>query len=57
MKANYNSPKIMQVSILTKHLISASTTEQNVYTDDPQNPGNALIKENHSSHNIWDNEW
>jgi hypothetical protein len=57
MKAYYNTPKIIQVSILTKHLVSASTTEQNVYTDDPQNINNALVKEKDSSRDIWNDEW
>ena len=46
MKAKYEAPQMMQVSISTKHLVSASTTNENIYNDDPQDPGNALTKEN-----------
>lgn len=54
MKSTYNAPQIIQIGIRTKHLISTSTTDQDVYTDDPQNPGGALVKDKHS---IWDDEW
>ena len=45
---------MMAIVISTKYLISESQTEGNIYTDDPQPPGGALVKENHS---LWDNEW
>ena len=56
MKKRYETPQMIQVSISAKHLVSASTINQNIYNDDPQDPGNALTKEN-SDHSIWDNEW
>lgn len=56
MKKRYETPQMIQVSISTKHLVSASTINENIYNDDPQDPGNALTKEN-SNHSIWDNEW
>jgi hypothetical protein len=51
MKAKYETPQMIQVSISTKHLVSASTTNENIYNDDPQDPGNALTKEN-NDHSI-----
>lgn len=54
MKSIYKAPQAMPIEIRTKYLISTSTTDQGVYTDDPQNPGGALVKDKHS---IWDDEW
>ena len=56
MKAKYETPLMIQISISTRHLVSASTTNENIYNDDPQDPGNALTKEN-QNFSIWDNEW
>lgn len=56
MKTKYETPQMIQVSISTKHMVSASTTNENIYNDDPQDPGNALTKEN-NDHSIRDNEW
>ncbi len=44
MKTNYEAPQMDCMIIMTSDLISASTTDQDVYTDDPQSPGDALIK-------------
>lgn len=38
----------------TRHLFSTSTLNAQVYTDESQDVGGALTKENHS---IWDDEW
>ena len=56
MKAIYIEPQMIQVSIQTNDLISESTTGQDVYTDDPQDPGGALTKEI-LHHSIWDDKW
>ena len=57
MKARYETPTMIQVELHSKrHLLTASQTGQDVYTDDPQSVDNALIKEQ-SSGSIWDNEW
>ena len=56
MKAKYEAPKMIQVALQTRLLISVSETTQNVYTDDPQDVGNALIKET-TFGSIWDDEW
>ena len=55
MKTKYKAPQIAEISVLTECLLSASTLNENIYTDDPQDPGNALTKE--SSHSVWDSEW
>ena len=56
MKAKYEAPKMIQVALHTRHLFSLSDQSKNVYTDDPQDVSNALIKEN-SSKSVWDDEW
>jgi len=57
MKAKYEAPTMIQVELHSKrHLLTASQTGQDVYTDDPQSVDRALIKEQ-SSGSIWDNEW
>ncbi|MBR4129740.1 MAG: hypothetical protein IKU02_02320 [Bacteroidaceae bacterium] len=56
MKLKYKAPQMIQIEILTKHLVSESTTSQDVWTDDPQDPGGALTKEIHNR-NLWDDEW
>ncbi|MBR6129112.1 MAG: hypothetical protein IKQ07_05725 [Bacteroidaceae bacterium] len=56
MKAIYIEPQMIQVQIQTNYLISESTTDQDVWTDDPQDPDGALTKES-NHHSIWDEEW
>ena len=52
----YISPREEIIPLHLKQIIAASQTEQGVYTDDPVDPGNALIKEQ-KNNNIWDDEW
>ena len=54
MKARYEAPQTRLIEVQAVRLISESTTEQGVHTDNPQLPGNALIKERR---NIWEEEW
>ena len=54
MKAKYVAPQMEQIIIQTQYLISTSTTEQDVYLDDPQTPGSALTRDNID---FWDDEW
>lgn len=54
MKTIYEAPKMIQVLLQTRHLFSTSTLNAQVYTDESQDVGGALTKENHS---IWDDEW
>lgn len=56
MKSTYKTPLMMAIEIRTKYLISESTTNQGVHTDDPQPPGNALVKDL-SNKSVWDEEW
>lgn len=56
MKAKYEAPKMIQVALHTRLLISVSQATQNVYTDDAQDVGNAMVNESTST-NIWDDEW
>ena len=43
-----------QVTVQVERLISESTTNQKVYTDDSQSAGNALTKENDWDKDLWD---
>ena len=60
MKKNYNSPYVVVQTIFQHHIIMASNTTETetdtipYYTDDPQDPGNALSR--HRGRNIWDEE-
>ncbi|MBO7470559.1 MAG: hypothetical protein J6T78_01720 [Bacteroidaceae bacterium] len=56
MKAKYEVPQMVQVTIQARHLVSASRTNQGVYIDDPHDPGEALTIEI-QHHSIWDEEW
>jgi len=56
MRTIYIAPKMIQVTLQTRHLFSTSTINAKVYTDESQDVGNALVKES-SSRNIWDEEW
>lgn len=56
MKARYVAPKMEQVDVQLERMISESTTNQGVHTDDPQSPSNALVKED-KSYNVWDDDW
>lgn len=44
MKKKYSQPQIKVCVINHEQMIAASTIKQDVYTDDPQNPEDALIK-------------
>jgi len=55
MKAKYIVPQLVQVNVQVERMISESTTTQNVYTDDPQEPANAMTKS--QSSNLWDDDW
>ena len=44
-----------QVTVQVERLISESTTNQKVYTDDSQSAGNALTKENAWGNDVWGN--
>ena len=55
MKAKYIVPRLVQVNVQVERMISESTTTQNVYTDDPQEPANAMTKS--QSSNLWDDDW
>ena len=55
MKAKYEAPKMIQVTLQTRHLFSSSTT-QDVYTDSPMTPDQALVK-GQNSNGIWGDEW
>ena len=50
----YISPREEIISLHLIQIVAASQTDQGVYTDDPQPPGNALVKEQPS---IWNEEW
>ena len=52
----YVCPREEIIPLHLKQIIAESQTEQSVYTDDPVDPGNALVKEQQKK-NIWDNEW
>jgi len=56
MKAKYEAPMMIQVLLHPKHLVSASQTGQDVYTDSPMTTDQALIK-GQSSNSLWDDEW
>ncbi len=43
-----------QMTVQVERLISESTTNQKVYTDDSQSAGNALTKENFWDEVLWD---
>ena len=56
MKTKYQTPQITEITVLTERgLLSASTLNENIYTDDPQDPENALTTESSSS--VWGSEW
>lgn len=55
MKAKYIVPQLVQVNVQVERMISESTTEQKAYTDDPQEPANAMTKS--QSSNLWDDDW
>jgi len=55
MKAKYIVPQLVLVNVQVERMISESTTTQNVYTDDPQEPANAMTKS--QSSNLWDDDW
>jgi len=55
MKAKYIVPQLVQVNVQVERMISESTTTQNVYTDDSQEPANAMTKS--QSSNLWDDDW
>ena len=50
----YISPREEIISLHLIQIVAASQTDQGVYTDDPQPPGNALVKE---QNDIWNEEW
>ena len=52
----YISPREEIIPLRLKHMVAASQTDQGVYTDDPQDPGNALVK-GQSNKSVWDEEW
>ena len=52
----YISPCEEIIPLHHKQMIATSQTDQGVYTDDPQDPSNALVK-GQSNKTIWDNEW
>ena len=56
MKARYVAPQMEQVTIQLERMISESTTNQGVHTDDPQSPGNALVKKG-NDYNVWNDDW
>ena len=56
MKTKYEAPKMIQVALQTRHLLSSSTTSQDVYTDSPVTTDQALVKEQNDK-NLWDDEW
>ena len=56
MKAVYVAPQMVQVNVQVERMISESTTNQGVHTDDPQTPGNALVKER-NDYSVRDDDW
>lgn len=52
MKRTYFQPSMKELETDCDDLIMASTDTTNVYTDDPQNPGNALSR----GYDVWDEE-
>ena len=52
----YVCPREEIIPLHLKQIIAASQTEQGVYTDDPVDPGNALVK-GQSNKSVWDVEW
>jgi len=55
MKTLYIVPQTVLIELQPMFMISESTTEQKAYTDDPQEPANAMTKSN--SCNLWDEDW
>ena len=55
MKAKYIVPQLVQVNVQMERMISESTVNQKVYTDDSQSAGNALTKENAWGNDVWGN--
>lgn len=53
MKTKYETPKMIQVTLQTRHLFSSSTITQDVYTDSPVTTDQAMVK----SQGVWDDEW
>ena len=56
MRTKYESPKMIQVALRTKHLFSSSTITKDVYTDDPITTDQALVK-GKSNKSVWDETW
>lgn len=54
MKSRYEAPRMVQETAHVEFLISASTTGQNVYTDDPKTTKDAMTKE---SQGAWEIDW
>ena len=53
----YISPHEEIITLHHKQMIASTTqTDQGVYTDDPQDPINALVKDQ-SNKSVWDEEW
>lgn len=55
MKTLYIVPQTMLIELQPTFMISESKTEQKAYTDDPQEPANAMTKS--QSSNLWDDDW
>ena len=56
MKVKYEAPRLTEIKLQVTHLFALSTEDQNVYTDDPQDVNDALVKE-HTSKNQWASDW
>ena len=53
MKKTYLPPKAITVVVSCSTILQGS----GVYTDDPQDVGSALVKDNALSSNVWDDIW
>ena len=56
MKRLYLSPHLEMHLLHLERMISNSQTDQNVHTDDPQDPGGALVK-SQRGYDVWDDDW
>ena len=56
MKKMYQLPTINDLQLEACEILSGSDGT-GVYTDDPQNPGNALSRRNGHINDSWDKSW